>query len=303
MKNKKADDLIKRMRSMRKVVVAFSGGVDSSVVAAAGFAALSDQAIAVTAISPSVASWQRTMAERIAREIGIEHRTVQTNEMDLADYRRNDSRRCYFCKQALYQSLESILASFADYSIVSGTNADDLGDYRPGLKAGREQNVQTPLADLGYSKQDVRDLANHFGLTNHQTPASPCLASRIAYGIEVTPQRLLLVDQCESWLRDRGFEDVRVRIEPPKRESSQVETAAEHARIEVPLADIDRLNRLQSRGELGRFFEGKPVGSYAVDPRGLRSGNLNDALNHHVQLPNVVQLTAQIAPRRQPHQQ
>ena len=234
-----AQRLVSMLGELRRVVVAFSGGVDSSVVAAAASRANLELAIAVTADSPSVARWQIKLAQQIASEIGIEHHLLPTAEGDRPDYRRNDQRRCFCCKETLYTSLETFAHRYGQVTMVSGTNADDLGDYRPGIEAGRQSRVVTPLADLGLTKLRVRALAEHFGLSNANLPASPCLASRIAYGTEVTPQRLRRIEQAEDWLRQRGLTSFRVRLH-----------ADELARIEVRKEEIPNLIQLDEGGEL-----------------------------------------------------
>lgn len=267
-----AQRLIDTIAALENPVVAFSGGVDSSVVAAAAYAARPDDSTAITAASLSIASWQLKTAKQIASEIGIRHRFIQTDELRSQDYRRNDSQRCFFCKDTLYNAIDHILAaarrSGTTVNVLSGTNADDLGDHRPGLKAGDDHDVHTPLADLGIGKRDVRRLAKHFGLSNHDLPASPCLASRIAYGVEVTSRRLSRIDRCESWLRDRAFRDVRVRC--------LRENETEIASVEVPLQDLSRLQAITD--ELTERFLSFGFEKVVIDQEGLRSGKLNDAL-------------------------
>ena len=259
--------LIQLIRPLRRVVVAFSGGVDSSVVAAAAARADLDSLIAVTARSPSVSAWQLNLAKRVAGEIGIEHRVVATDETDRSEYVRNDGRRCFYCKQTLYQTLAVIANSTTGHVICSGTNADDLGDYRPGIEAGSIAGVLTPLADLSLGKSSVRQIAAAFGLSNANLPASPCLASRIAYGVAVTPERLRRVERAEAWLRERGFSDGRVRVHE-----------GELARVEVPLPEIGRLSGDPLGAQLAAALKEIGFADVVVDPQGLRPGNLNQML-------------------------
>ena len=269
--------LVSFIRDLDRVVVAMSGGVDSSVVAAAAQAARIASAIAITANSPSVPRWQLETAQRIAAEIGIQHKVLQTHEGERPEYIRNDRSRCYFCKSVLYETLQEFAQNTPGTTILSGTNADDLGDYRPGIEAGRQASIATPLADLGFDKTRVRALARHFGLSNHDLPASPCLASRIAYGTEVTPQRLLRIERAEDWLRQQGFTQLRVRLH-----------SEELARIEVPKDCIERL--------IGFGFQ-----FVTIDMQGFRSGSMNRVLvsigNPKTQLAEAT-LSDQVTPSR-----
>ena len=277
-----AERLVDSMSGLDHVVVAFSGGVDSSVVANAAYLAcqqgLLKSAIAVTAISPSVATWQVEMASEVAAQIGLPHQTISTTEIDDPDYRRNDHRRCFYCKQTLYQTMRSMTRSIGqthpDCVILSGTNADDAGDYRPGIEAGSVAEVKTPLLDLGFDKSTVRKLAHWFGLANAKQPASPCLASRIAYNTPVTISRLQRIDRAESWLRDQEFDIVRVRTE----QTHPTDPEADHARIEVDLPQVDRLRQLNRNGFVIETLIAMGFRSVAIDPLGFRSGNLNDSL-------------------------
>lgn len=262
-----AQRLLSHLGSLRRVVVAFSGGIDSSVVAAAARRASLELSVAVTADSPSVARWQIETAKRVAEEIGIEHHIIQTDEVTREDYRQNNLRRCFYCKQTLYRALDACSKRYPDATIVSGTNADDLGDFRPGIDAGRMAGVATPLADLGITKSGVRALAEHFSLSNAALPASPCLASRIAYGTEVTPERLRKIELAEDWLRGQGLSVLRVRLHP-----------GELARIEVPKEQIGLLVELNRDGALTRRFRSYGFEHVTIDLDGFRTGNLNHAL-------------------------
>ena len=255
------------LSGLDRVVVAFSGGVDSSVVAAAAVRSDLSSLVAVTADSPSVARWQLDLARRVALEIGIKHCIVRTDEVDRPAYRRNDHARCFHCKETLYAALADISGRYRDATIVSGTNADDLGDYRPGIEAGRIAGVRMPLAELGLSKSAIRAVASHFGLSNHDLPASPCLASRIAYGTEVTADRLARVERAEAWLRDRGFAQLRVRLH-----------AGELARVEVPRPQLPQLIELDRTGEMTRAMKGLGFQYVTVDLQGFQSGSMNRVL-------------------------
>ncbi|MFG0261904.1 MAG: ATP-dependent sacrificial sulfur transferase LarE [Novipirellula sp. JB048] len=262
-----AERLIERIASFRRVTVAFSGGVDSSVVAAAAMRAELDSLVAVTASSPSVAQWQLQWATRIATQIGITQRVVATDEGEREEYIRNDTRRCFYCKETLYRTLRQWASEDRTTVLVSGTNADDLGDYRPGIDAGKVAAVQTPLADLRLGKQEVRELARFFGLANADLPASPCLASRVAYGVQVTPARLSRIEQAESWLRERDFRDVRVRVHHD-----------ELARVEVPADELSRLLSPPLASELNAALRGLGFRFVTVDLQGLQSGSMNRVL-------------------------
>ena len=262
-----ASRLIDSLSMYGEIVVAFSGGVDSSIVAAAAARADVDVAIAVTADSPSVPSWQLDCARRIAGEIGIKHRIIHTQEVTRPEYIRNDARRCYHCKETLYATIKSIVDQFSSATILSGTNADDLGDHRPGIEAGGKAGVKTPLADLGISKKRVRAIAEFFGLSNHDLPASPCLASRVAYGVEVTPERLNRIERAESWLREKGFTDLRVRLH--QGELARIELTEEgYAQATVP-------NFSHAINAAFRQFGFRFV---TIDLGGLQSGSMNREL-------------------------
>ena len=267
-----AERLVSLLNGLRRVVVAFSGGVDSSVVAAACQRADLDFVCAVTAQSPSVPQWQLETAVGIAKEIGIDHHVVRTGEVERSDYQRNDGNRCFYCKDTLYAALSTFIReqSFfadADVTVVSGTNGDDLGDYRPGIVAGQRRQVVAPLAETGLSKSRVRDLARYFGLSNHELPASPCLASRIAYGVEVTVERLACIEQSEDWLRSRGVPDCRVRLHQDGL-----------ARIEVRRELLESILQLDADRELTLHFQKLGFKFVTVDLEGFHSGKMNRGL-------------------------
>ena len=188
-RNAQRERLVETLRGYGRVAVAFSGGIDSTVVAQAAYEALGDATIAVTAVSESLAAGELEEAEALARKIGIRHKVIRTEEFADPNYRRNDSDRCYFCKSELYGRLSGMLGALEVEVIVSGANTDDLGDYRPGLRAASEHGVRHPLQECNLSKADVRALARAWGLPTWDKPATPCLSSRVAYGEDPTPER------------------------------------------------------------------------------------------------------------------
>ncbi len=205
------DELEALIRPLGSVVVAFSGGVDSSVVSALAARALGARSLAITAVSPALASGELDAACTVAAAIGIEHRTIRTEELGREGYRRNDELRCYSCKTELYGRLLTLARRDGYAAILSGANADDMGDWRPGLRAAAEHGVRHPLLEAGVGKDEVRALARELGLPSAERPASPCLASRLPYGTEVTPAALARVDGAEQALKALGFHVLRVR--------------------------------------------------------------------------------------------
>lgn len=251
-------------------LVAFSGGVDSAVVAKAAFLALGTRSIAVTADSPSLARQELLTAKSLATTIGIEHRVLETQEALDPNYLRNDNQRCYHCKSHLYDSMASLLDHLSieptihEWWLVSGTNRDDLGDFRPGLRAASERQVRSPLAELGISKLLVRELANYWQLPVADKPASPCLASRIAYGLAVTPERLRKIESAETELRALGFTEFRVRLH-----------ADDLARIEIPIASLSLLTNPTTRQRIVSRFHELGFQFVTLDLEGFSSGSLN----------------------------
>ncbi len=262
-----AEQLVNFVIPFQRVIVAFSGGVDSAVVAKAAHLALGENAIAVTSTSASVPENQLRWARQTAAEIGIRHESVQTSEVQRAEYQLNDAKRCFWCKQSLYQSLGEIVLQERARTILSGTNYDDLGDYRPGIAAGQQAGVQTPLADLRIGKQRVRELARFWGLSVWDLPAAPCLASRIAYGVPVTIERLKKIEAAEAWLRERGMSEFRVRLHE-----------GELARIEVPHSFHSQFADPAFGGQLVSALNLLGFRYVTLDLAGFRSGNLNDLI-------------------------
>jgi pyridinium-3,5-biscarboxylic acid mononucleotide sulfurtransferase len=244
--------------SLGGAVVAFSGGVDSSVVAAVAHRALGDRAIAVTAVSPAVATGELDGARRVADHIGIAHEIVSTDELARPGYRANGRDRCYFCKTELYDNLAALAG---DRVVLSGANADDAGDWRPGLRAAAEHGVRHPLLELGVTKAQVRALAHHLRLPSASKPASPCLASSIPYGTAVDPDTLAQIDRAERAVKALGFPVLRVRHHGPL------------GRVEI--AEDDLLRALAVEPEIADAVRRAGYADAAVDREPFRSGRLN----------------------------
>jgi uncharacterized protein len=259
--------LIDTIRSYGSVVVAFSAGVDSTVVAAAAHRALGDKAIAVTGVSSSLPAGELESAQKLAAQIGIRHEVLNTNEFDKKEYLQNAPDRCYHCKTELYTQLEPMRKKLNFAVVVNGANTDDLGDYRPGMNAAEENHVRSPLVDCKIDKAGVRALANAWNLPIWDKPAMPCLSSRVAYGEAVLPERLQMIDAGERWLRERGFRTVRVRYH-----------TGDLARVEVPRDDLDRLLAGELRTELTAELTRLGFKFVTIDLQGFRSGSQNELL-------------------------
>ena len=261
----KRDRLLAVLAELPGVAVAFSGGIDSTVVAKAAALALGERAVAVTADSPSVPRAELDTARELARLIGIRHVVVPTHEFDNPDYLKNDGTRCYHCKSELYANVERLLPELGVPVIASGANLDDRGDYRPGLAAAAEHAVRHPLQEAGFTKADVRAVARHWGLPTWDKPAAPCLSSRLAPGLSVTPERTRRVEEAEAYLRSLGLRDCRVRYHE-----------GDLARVEVPLAEVATLAAEPVRGGLTRELRQLGFKFVTLDLDGFRSGSLND---------------------------
>ena len=261
----KRGHLLKLISDYGSCAVAFSGGVDSSVVAKAAQDTLGVSAVAVTAVSASLASAELKSAREIADQIGIRHVEISTSELSNPAYTANAPDRCYHCKTELYSVLLNRLSSLEVNVIVNGANADDLGDFRPGHRAAEEHGVVSPLAECGISKTEVRQLARDWKLPVAEKPAAPCLSSRIAYGQAVTAERLRMIEAAETILRGLGLEEVRVRYH-----------ADELARLEVPAAAIGRVAEPKIRSHLAQSFRELGFNYVTLDLEGFRSGSLND---------------------------
>ena len=255
------------LSSLERVVVAYSGGVDSTFLAKMAYDALGGQAMAVTAVSPSLARAERDDAARFAAQIGIRHEFIETRELDNPAYRANDSSRCFHCKAELFDRLREFVSERGVQHMLYGPVIDDLGDFRPGMAASRERGARAPLVEAGLRKAEVRELSKRLGLSSWDKPAVACLSSRVAYGSQVTVEKLRQIEDAEALLRAEGFRELRVRHHGPI------------ARIEVPESELARFTQDAARRQ--RIIQGlKTLGFTYVtlDLQGFRSGAMNEAL-------------------------
>ena len=258
-----------RLASYPAVVVAYSGGVDSALVAAVATEQLGERALAVTGVSPALAPHLREEARQQARWMGIQQREISTTELSDPAYSSNPAERCYACKRELHGQLAALLEQLPHTAaqVLDGVNQDDLADHRPGIRAARERGVSSPLAELGIDKQAVRQISRALGFPWWDKPAQPCLASRFPYGEPISAARLERVAAAENWLRQRGFSELRVR------------SHGEAARIELPGDQLTNLlSDLQNsalRGELVEAFQELGFSAVSLDLEGLVSGKLN----------------------------
>ena len=260
------DDLTQRIAALDGAVVALSGGVDSSLVAALAARALGPRALAVTAVSPALASGELDEARAVAERVSIAHLAVETAEMRRPGYRANGQDRCYHCKSELYDVLLGIARDRRLAAVLSGTNADDLGDWRPGIRAAAEHGVVHPLLEAGVGKAEVRELAAELGVPTARKPAAPCLASRLPYGTRVTSETLRKVDRAERRVRELGFGELRVRH------------LGRLGRLELPREDLARAEQGNLLGALEAAVREGGYEVAVVSREPLRSGSLNDAL-------------------------
>ena len=272
--DRKFGDLKKLVRGYGSLIVAYSGGVDSTFLAAVAHEVLGFNALSVTSRSPSVAPEELEAAIALARTRGWRHLVVDTNEIEDPRYLANDGRRCFFCKTELYTHLGQVAAAEGVTKVANGANTDDLGDYRPGMEAAKNFEVISPLVEVGMSKQDIRDVSRCLDLPTWDKPAQPCLSSRIPYGTVVSVGALAMIGKSEKGLRELGFSVVRVRH------------YGQTARVEIPIDDFERFEYVRSEAERIVLASGYKV--MEVDPKGFRSGALNDALRVSVSEAGIV---------------
>lgn len=264
----KMEEVVKLLRGFGKLLVAFSGGIDSTLVAYLAKLAVGDDAIAVTANSPSLPTTEMEEAGRLAKEIGINHMVIRTEELDDPRYVSNPANRCYFCKKELSGKLKQLAADLGAYTIVDGTNADDLLGHRPGAAALAEEGVRRPLSEVGMTKPEVRELSRALGLPNFDKPSMPCLSSRIQYGQLITSERLQRVEKSEDFIRQlTGAKELRVRDH------------GNLARIEVGRSERKLFFDETLLETIGNALRGFGFNYVSFDLLGYRTGSMNEQLS------------------------
>ncbi|MFN6566284.1 ATP-dependent sacrificial sulfur transferase LarE [Dendronalium sp. ChiSLP03b] len=263
----KLEQLKALFAEMEQALIAYSGGVDSTLVAKIAYDVLGDRALAITAVSPSLLPEELEDAKIQAATIGISHKIVQTHEMDNPNYTSNPVNRCYFCKSELHDTLKPLAVELGYPYVVDGVNADDLHDYRPGIQAAKERGARSPLAEIGVSKAEVRQLSQQLGLPWWDKPAQPCLSSRFPYGEEITVAKLQRVGRAEIYLRKLGWQNLRVRSE------------GDTARIELSPEQIKEFILTTDLPSVVSVFQDFGFIYITLDLEGYRSGKLNQVLN------------------------
>jgi uncharacterized protein len=263
----KQEKLFESLRGLGRVIVAYSGGTDSAYLAWAANRVLGDRATAITADSPSIPESHKRDAAEYARVCGFRHEFIPTFEFENPDYVKNDSDRCFHCKDELFVRLEQVAAERGVANIVYGVNQDDLGDYRPGQKAAKIHEVKAPLVEAGLTKREIRELSRAAGLPFWDRPAAACLSSRVPYGTPVTPETIKRIESGEEELKALGFRQFRVRFH------------GELVRIEIAREELERALNLEMAGQLTAVF--KPLGFHYVtlDLEGYRQGSMNEVLH------------------------
>lgn len=268
MLEQKLEQLKTIFAKMEQALIAYSGGVDSTLVAKIAYDVLGDRVLAITAKSPSLLPEELEDACIQAATIGIPHEVVETHEMDNPNYTSNPINRCYFCKSELHNTLKPLAIERGFPYVVDGVNADDLGDYRPGIQAAKERKARSPLAEVGITKAEVRQLSEQLGLPWWNKPAQPCLSSRFPYGEEITVGKLQRVGRAEIYLRKLGFSNLRVRSE------------GDTARIELPSEQIKKFVLTTDLPTLVSTFQNFGFVYITLDLEGFRSGKLNQVLQN-----------------------
>jgi uncharacterized protein len=258
--------LQKQLAEFPSLIIALSGGADSAYLAWAAHRAIGELALSVTALSPSYSAHDRSVVEDFVRQLGVRHEFIETHEMENPKYRANAANRCYFCKDELFNVLDVMAEERGFAAIAYGVNADDTLDFRPGHRAATEHRVLAPLLDAGLHKAEIRTLSQRAGLPTWDRPASACLASRLPYGIEVTPERLALIERGEAALRDLGFRQFRVRLHEKL------------ARVEIAPEEMPRAMSPEMASAIASRLKTAGFTYVALDLEGYRQGSLNEGL-------------------------
>jgi len=264
--------LVSRLAEIPSIIVALSGGADSAYLAWAAHRALGDRALTVTALSPSFAAHDREIVKQFVKKLALRHEFIETQEMENLAYRANQPDRCYFCKDELFSALDDLARSRGFAAVAYGVNADDTLDFRPGHRAATEHKVLAPLLDASLSKSEIRALSQRAGLPTWDRPASACLASRVPYGTEVTPERLALIERGEAALRELGFRQFRVRIHDNL------------ARVEISQDEMPRALSPEMAAAISERLKSAGFAYVALDLQGYRQGSPNEVLGRSAPL-------------------